>query len=102
MATPVISVRPKAIARRNEHPLKWTDKKGHCRVQHQLLDVFTDMTKRLRLGRESRLYVQEKHCAREYETRLLSLYEMARHAEHTSLDESAPRRYAASPTSRRE
>ncbi|MDD1780125.1 glycosyltransferase family 4 protein [Enterovibrio sp. ZSDZ35] len=99
MAIPIISLRPRALTRRSEHPLKWTNKNGHCRIQHQLLDIFSDMGKRLRLGREARLYVQEKHCIKEFESRLLALYLRGNPSANSN---SANTLRFASPSSRNE
>ncbi|PKF49094.1 glycosyltransferase [Enterovibrio nigricans] len=99
MAVPIISLRSRKLEKRSEHPLFWTDKNGHCRIQHQLLEIFTDMNKRLRLGREARLYVQEKHCVKEYELRLKALYQLARPPANTSYA-STPHLYASTSSKR--
>ncbi|WP_407333457.1 glycosyltransferase [Enterovibrio sp. 27052020O] len=78
MGLPIASNRIGNDCHDDDHPICWTTESGSELLQDQLLDLFSDNNKRLKIGRASRRYIQDFHNQHTYHTRFNTLYEMAK------------------------
>ncbi|MGF1768283.1 glycosyltransferase [Enterovibrio makurazakiensis] len=80
MGLPIASTRPaNQYPNDNEaHPIYWSTDTEHDLLRDQLLDLFLKSNKRLKLGRASRRYVQDKHHPAVYEAQYRDLFKRSK------------------------
>lgn len=97
MGLPVISGRAGDSPKDDNHPLFWLTDNGSHQFQYQMLTLYSDARKRIRLGQASRSYVLERYHHAEHQARYEKLYQLLEHRIPPRMPTSVTR-YPPSPT----
>ncbi|WP_394209381.1 glycosyltransferase family 4 protein [Enterovibrio calviensis] len=91
MGLPIASHRTDSEYADVDHPLYWSTDSETNMLQDQLLELFSDNNKRLKIGRAARRFVQDFHCQPTYHSRFKMLYDLANSTLKAEGSTSSPR-----------